>query len=90
VGTTVSNDWGNLYETELDQPLLPIGMMDGVIISGVLAGKKAGAVVFGYETAEELAACGELSRRFGIAASSRANGLCEDFEGGGQVPRYLP
>ena len=51
----LQNDLENLYETELDPPLLPIGT-DGSsnYISIVLAGKKAGAVVFlDHETAED-------------------------------------
>ncbi|HYE20854.1 MAG TPA: SMI1/KNR4 family protein [Tepidisphaeraceae bacterium] len=51
----LQNDLENLYETELDPPLLPIGT-DGSsnYISLVLSGERAGAVVFlDNETAED-------------------------------------
>lgn len=50
----LQDDLANLYETELDPPLLPVGT-DGSsnYISLVLTGDKAGAVVFlDHETAE--------------------------------------
>lgn len=50
----LQNDLENLYETELDPPLLPIGT-DGSsnYISLILTGRNAGAVVFlDHETAE--------------------------------------
>jgi cell wall assembly regulator SMI1 len=51
----LQNDLGNVYETELDPPLLPIGT-DGSsnYISLVLRGERAGEVVFlDRETAED-------------------------------------
>ena len=51
----LQNDLKNLYEKELDPPLLPIGTDgSGNYISLVLAGDKAGAVVFlEHELAED-------------------------------------
>lgn len=51
----LQNDLENLYETELDPPILPIGTDgSGNYIGLVLSGDRAGAVVFlDHETAED-------------------------------------